>query len=408
MQPQLFSSIVYPDFSYFLHDLLGTSVDNWTSIIKTFGLLLVLAFLASHYFFRKELVRKEQQGLLKGSIEKFKVGFPPRPLDVVVNALIGFLLGFKAVHLVQNHAEIGTDIFPFLTSTQGNWPAGLVLAALFGGSYWWNKNKEKLAKPEVREVMVMPSDRSFDITVRAAISSIIGAKLFAIFESAENVKAFLSDPIGQFFSGSGLAVYGGLIVAFGYCYWWVRSKGMKPIHVMDAFAPSFMMGYAVGRIGCQLSGDGDWGIVNTADVPAWWFLPDWLWAYDYPQNVLQRGVPIEGCEGIYCNRLREPVYPTPVYETVVSLIIFALLWVWRKKVKVAGMIFFIYLLLSGIERFFVEKIRVNDKIHMLGMELTQAEIISTVLVVIGIVGMALLHFRKVPTIDINQPSQSKS
>ena len=71
---------MYPDLSYLLHDLLGTPVDNWTSVIKTFGLLLVLAFLASHHFFRKELIRKEQQGLLQGSIEKIKVGFPPTPL----------------------------------------------------------------------------------------------------------------------------------------------------------------------------------------------------------------------------------------------------------------------------------------------------------------------------------------
>ena len=306
------------------------------------------------------------------------------------------------MYLLQNHSEIGTDIFPFLTSSQGNLPAGLLLAALFGGMYWWNRNKEKLAKPEIQEIMVKPSDRSFDITVRAAISSIIGAKIFSIFESAENVRAFMADPIGQFFSGSGLAVLGGLIVAFAYCFWWVRSKGMKPIHVMDAFAPSFMMGYAVGRIGCQLSGDGDWGIVNMAESPSWWFLPEWLWAYDYPQNVLMRGVPIEGCEGIYCNRLRQPVFPTPVYETVLSLIIFGMLWIWRKKVKVAGMIFFIYLLLSSIERYYIEKIRVNDKIYMLGMELTQAEIISVVFIVVAVIAIGLLHFRKVPTIPINQ------
>ncbi|MBX2817264.1 MAG: prolipoprotein diacylglyceryl transferase [Saprospiraceae bacterium] len=397
---------MYPDLSYLLHDLIGTPVDNWTSVIKMFGFLLVFAFLASHYFFRKELLRKEEQGLLTGSLEKFKIGFPPTVLDTIINALIGFIMGFKAVYLVQNHSEIGTEIFPFLASARGNWPAGILLALLFGGLYWYNKNKEKLDKPQVKEVMVMPSDRSFDITVRAAISSIIGAKIFAIFESVENVKAFLSDPIGQFFSGSGLAVLGGLIVAFGYCYWWISSKGITPIHVMDAFAPSFMMGYAVGRIGCQLSGDGDWGIVNTAPPPAWWFFPEWLWAFDYPRNVLEKGIPIAGCEGIYCNRLREPVYPTPVYETVVSLLIFGLLWIWRKRVKVAGMIFCIYLVLSGVERFYIEKIRVNDKIPMFGMEVTQAEIISVIMVILGIVGMFLLHFKKVKTIPINQPAKA--
>ncbi len=393
---------MYPDLSYLLHDLLGTSVDNWTSVVKTFGFLLVLAFMSSHYFFRKELIRKEKQGLLVGSMEKVKVGFPPSIVETAINTLLGFIIGFKAVYLFQNHSEIGTDIFPFLTSTNGNLPAGLVLALLFGGSYYYNRYKAQLPKPQVHDVMVKPSDRSFDITVRAAISSIIGAKLFAIFESAENVRAFLSDPIGQFFSGSGLAVYGGLIVAFAYCYWWIRKKGMRPIHVMDAVAPALIMGYAVGRIGCQLSGDGDWGIVNIDPIPAGWIFPDWLWAYDYPQNVLEKGVMIEGCEANYCRRLAQPVYPTPVYETLMGLVIFAILWLLRKRVKVAGMLFFIYLLLSGIERFWIEKIRVNDKISMLGMELTQAEIISTVLVVVALVGMILLGTRKVKTTAINQ------
>lgn len=393
---------MYPDLSYLLHDLIGTAPDNWSSVIKTFGFLLVLAFLSSHYFFKKELIRKEEEGLLQGSIVKVKVGFPPSIWETILNTVIGFAIGFKAVYLFQHHSEIGTDIFPFLTSSDGNLLAGFAGAILFGGSYWWGKHKHKLDNPVIKDVMVKPSDRSFDMTVRAAISSIIGAKLFAIFESVENVKAFIGDPVGQFFSGSGLAVYGGLIVAFAYCYWWVGSKGLKPIHVMDAVAPALIMGYAVGRIGCQLSGDGDWGIVNAMPTPDSWFLPDWLWAYDYPQNVLEKGVLIEGCEDNYCRRLAQPVYPTPVYETIMGLIIFVFLWAMRKRVKVAGMLFFIYVVLSSIERYWIEKIRVNDKISLLGMELTQAEIISTVLFLVGLIGLSLLGFRKVKTIPINQ------
>ncbi|MBK8502419.1 MAG: prolipoprotein diacylglyceryl transferase [Saprospiraceae bacterium] len=112
-----------------------------------------------------------------------------------------------------------------------------------------------------------------------------------------------------------MAIYGGLIVAFFYIFWYVKQKGMKPIHVMDAAAPAMIMGYAVGRIGCQLAGDGDWGIVNAMPEPSWWFLPDWMWAYDYPHNVLNQGIPIEGCEGNYCRRLAEKVFPTPFYKS---------------------------------------------------------------------------------------------
>ena len=177
------------------------------------------------------------------------------------------------------------------------------------------------------------------------------------------------------------------------CFGMYEKKGMAPIHVMDAVAPALIMGYAVGRIGCQLSGDGDWGIVNTLSQPSWWFLPDWVWAYDYPHNVLDRGIPIAGCEANYCSRLTDPVYPTPFYEVIASLIIFIFLWSIRKKVRIPGMLFFIYVTLNGFERFWIEKIRVNDKIPLLGMELSQAEIISFLLFFIGIGGMAYLYQR---------------
>ncbi len=384
---------MYPDLSYLFHDLFGTARDNGLSLIKTFGFMLVLAFLASSYFFGKELRRKEQDGLLQPSKERIKVGYPASTTEIILNALIGFLIGFKVVYLFGHYQEIGVDLFPFLASAKGNWPAGILGAIIFGALHWYGKEKDKIAKPGIKEVLIYPHQRNTDITIRAAISGILGAKLFAIFESAENVRAFLQDPLGQFFTGSGLAIYGGLIVAFIYVYWYVNKKGMKPIHVMDAVAPALIMGYAVGRIGCQLSGDGDWGIINTLSQPSWWFLPDWMWAYDYPHNVLDRGIPIEGCNAIYCSRLSEPVYPTPFYEVIASLLIFGLLWSIRKRVKIAGMLFFIYVTLNGIERFWIEKIRVNDKIQFLGMQPSQAEIISFLLIFIGIGGCIYLYWR---------------
>jgi prolipoprotein diacylglyceryltransferase len=156
---------------------------------------------------------------------------------------------------------------------------------------------------------------------------------------------------------------------------------------MDAVAPALIMGYAVGRLGCQFSGDGDWGIVNTAPLPSWWFLPDWAWSYDYPHNVLNEGVPIEGCAWQYCHRLAEGVYPTPIYETFFSLIIFAILWALRKRIGIPGFLFFLYAFLNGIERYFIEKIRTNPDIEIFGMQATQAEYVAVLLIIIGIVGM---------------------
>jgi prolipoprotein diacylglyceryltransferase len=111
-----------------------------------------------------------------------------------------------------------------------------------------------------------------------------------------------------------------------------------------------------------------------------------MWAFDYPHNVLREGVMIEGCQNLYCTRLAEPVYPTPFYETVMSLVIFAILWLLRKPIRIPGMLFFVYMILNGIERFFIEKIRVNPDINILGMKATQAEYIAVLFFLIGIAG----------------------
>jgi prolipoprotein diacylglyceryltransferase len=145
-----------------------------------------------------------------------------------------------------------------------------------------------------------------------------------------------------------------------------------------------MLAYGIGRIGCQVAGDGDWGIVNTYSKPLSW-IPDWLWAYDYPHNVNKEGVPLLNCTwGDYCYHLPAPVFPTPLYEIAMALLLFALLWSIRKKVKVTGRLFAIYLIANGIERFLIEHIRVNTKYDIFGFHPTQAEIISSCLIVFGI------------------------
>ncbi|HAP00803.1 MAG TPA: diacylglyceryl transferase, partial [Bacteroidetes bacterium] len=155
----------------------------------------------------------------------------------------------------------------------------------------------------------------------------------------------------------------------------------------DVMAPVLIAGYGVGRIGCQVAGDGDWGIENTAPKPALLsFLPDWMWSYTYPHNVNSEGIPIADCVGKHCNQLAIPVFPTPFYETVMCLFIFALLWFLRKRISIPGLLFSIYLILNGMERFLIEQIRVNDRYHFLGLSPTQAEIIALLLVITGIAG----------------------
>jgi phosphatidylglycerol---prolipoprotein diacylglyceryl transferase len=163
---------------------------------------------------------------------------------------------------------------------------------------------------------------------------------------------------------------------------------------MDAVAPGLIFAYAVGRIGCQMAGDGDWGIVASAQ-PTWWFLPSWMWAYDFPRNVIQSSgqanEAIAGLTAHYNTHLVPPVYPTPFYETIMATLIGVFLWNIRKRLKIHGMLFMIYLVLNGIERFCIEKIRVNDKLHAFGLTFTQAELIAVLLIIIGTVGGIVLY-----------------
>ena len=309
----------------------------------------------------------------------------------MLDKIVGFLLGFKVVHIALNFSEFQADAPGFLFSTKGNVLAGILGAIALAGIKYWEKDKQKLTKPKVEESLVYPSDRIGDITLIAAFTGILGAKFFAIFEDMRNLT--MDNFFHALFSGGGLAIYGGLIGGFIGVVWYLKKHKINVSHVADAVAPALIIGYGVGRIGCQLSGDGDWGIVNELTQPSWWFLPDWLWAYDYPQNVLNNGLPIEGCEGNYCRALAKAVFPTPMYEMVMAFAIAGILWALRKRLPVPGMLFCVYLILNGFERFWIEKIRVNAEYDIFGYHPTQAEIIAVLLFLIGSVGYFVLRKR---------------
>ncbi len=396
---------MYPDLSYLLADWFGTPADNAFSIIKMFGLLLVTAFLASAYTLQSELKRKESEGLLQAMAVRVK----ERQVtywEIISNSLLIFVLAFKLPYIVANFDEMKADPLVLIFSSKGVLPLGILfgLGCLVYMAYR-KVSIEKNAKTITQ--IIRPHERVPDITMMAAFFGILGAKLFVILENKQSMKAFMENPIQELFSGTGLAIYGGLIVAFIAVMLYVRRFNFPPLHVMDAAAPTLILGYAVGRLGCHFSGDGDWGIVNSMTKPGWWLLPDWTWAYDYPNTVVKYINPESGnhlieipdCNGyrtadgsrpIHCKKLAKAVFPTPIYETVLGLIMFALLWVLRKRIKIAGILFFVYCFINGLERFWIEKIRVNDKHDFLGINATQAEVVSVLLMGIGIVGSVYL------------------
>lgn len=369
---------MYPNLYYAFKDLFGIELTG-LKLINSFGFFVALCFIISAWALTLELRRKQQQGLFSYTEEKIFIGAPASIMDLILNFLLGFIFGYKIIGAFTIPDALN-DPQAFILSSKGNLMLGILVGLFFAGLKWYEKRKQQLGKPEERIVRIWPHDRVGDLLIYAAGFGFLGAK---IFHNLENWNDFAKDPIGALLSFSGLTFYGGLICAGAAIMVYARKIKLPIVHLVDAFAPILMLGYAIGRIGCQVSGDGDWGIANLNPKPFSW-MPDWLWAYQYPHNVVGEGVPIPGCTGPYCNQLVPAVYPTALYEVILCSLIFVLLWSIRKKIKIPGQLFGIYLMFNGMERFLIESIRVNTKYESLPFQPTQAQIISVLLFFIGL------------------------
>lgn len=389
---------MYPNLYYAFKDLFGVEITP-LRFINSFGFFVAICFIVAAALVTAELKRKSKAGLLAPSETTITVGEPASISELVLNFFLGFVVGYKIVALFFLGPEATADPQAYIFSGAGSLPAGLATGALFAFLKWQEKNKTKLEKPESRKVRIWPQDRVGEITMLALVFGLLGAKLFDIFE---NWSDFLTRPLAYILSGGGLTFYGGLICATIAIVIFARKHKIPLRHLADSLAPALMLAYAIGRIGCQVAGDGDWGIENTSPNP-FGFLPDWMWSYNYPHNVNEVGVPIPGCEGRYCTQLPTGHFPTPFYETVICTLLFGVLWALRKKIRPFGALFALYLILNGLERFFIEKIRVNNRMELFGLQPTQAEVISTCLVLLGI-GL-WIYLRRLPA-PVTQARQS--
>lgn len=376
---------MYPSLYYAIKDLFGL---DWPlfKMFQSFGFFVAMAFLVSAYFWTKELKRKEQEGLLSTTTVKVLKGQKATTAEFLLSALIGFLLGYKIIFIALHFSAFTENTQGYLLSTQGNWIGGIVAAAVAVYLKYREKEKTKLEKPVWIDETLHPYQHVGNLTLIAAFAGIIGAK---IFHNLENWDDFMADPVDALLSFSGLTMYGGLILASIACIYYGRKNKIPIPHLIDSAAPSLMIGYAIGRIGCQVAGDGDWGIDNISPKPNWLnWLPDWMWSYDYAHNVNSVGEPIAGCLGDkFCNHLVPNVFPTPFYETIMCFILFFVIWKLRKRITTPGVLFSVYLIFNGVERFFIEKIRVNTLYHVGHFAFTQAELISTLLFFTGLAGI---------------------
>lgn len=195
-----------------------------------------------------------------------------------------------------------------------------------------------------------PPDWAYEMTFAALVGGIVGARLDFVIQNWDDVSG---DVVGNIFSGGGLVWFGGAVGgALGVVLWAWRRK-MLGLGLLDLAAPALALGYAIGRIGCQVSGDGDYG--EDWDGP---------WAMAYPDGT----EPID-----------TPVHPTPIYETLAMGLVALVLWRWRERFA-PGILFAIYLVLAGTERFLVELIRRNDAVVA---GLTTAQLLSLAMVAAG-------------------------
>jgi len=351
---------MYPDLRHVLQALFQTDMPSFFSLFKTFGFFVAIAFLAAAWILTRELKRKEAQGLLN--------------------------------------------------------PEGLPVER---AKKYLTREQKKIIQSG--QIAVFPHQRVGEIVILALISGIIGAKLFNAMESWD---AFTKDPIGMLFSGSGLTFYGGLLTAAVTIVFYLRKHGISVVHFCDAIAPALMLAYGIGRLGCHFSGDGDWGIFNSAyyslpdgslkqaslqqfssvvqnttsyfaehfgniaSIPHYYApapsaFPTWLYAMNFTHNVSNEGVAIAGCADDYCHMLPVGVFPTSLYEAAICTLLFLLLWTMRHRLKYAFHGFGLYLLLNGVERFLIEKIKVNYRYDWGFMHPAQSEIIAVLLVFTG-------------------------
>ena len=185
-----------------------------------------------------------------------------------------------------------------------------------------------------------PVDWAYELIFAALLGGLVGSRLDYLIQNWDEVS---DDLLGNIFSGSGLVWFGGLVGGALAVVLWARWRGFLGLRLLDVTAPGLALGYALGRVGCQLSGDGDYGVAS--DLP---------WAMAYPEGTVAT---------------TEEVHPTPIYETIASGLIALVLWQLRDRFR-PGVLFALYLVLAGVERLLVELIRRNDSV-VAGLTLPQ-------------------------------------
>jgi phosphatidylglycerol:prolipoprotein diacylglycerol transferase len=224
---------------------------------------------------------------------------------------------------------------------------GLMMAVGFltAGYLTGREMERKGLNPELASTLVFA----------AVVGGLVGARLLQIVGHWDEFRA---DPLGSVFSGAGFTWYGGLLGGLAAVSWVIRRHRLSWPVVVDCVAPGLSLGHGIGRIGCQLAGDGDWGRETT--LPWGMAYPNAIAGWDYPPGIT--------------------VHPTPLYEFAAYALVFAFLWAIRTRPQPPGTLFWWYLLLAPGARFFIEFVRINPPV---AFDLSLAQLMSLVMVAVG-------------------------
>ena len=244
-------------------------------------------------------------------------------------------------------------LFQFGPLTIYSFGVFMALAAVAAAWVVHAELKRKGYNPELASTMVFA----------AAIGGLVGARILFIVEDWSN---FLRSPWDFIFTGAGFTWYGGFLGGVLGVSWVVRKNKIPWLKAADIAAPALAIAYGVGRLGCHVAGDGDWGTVT--DVP---------WGVAYTNAIIGWVDPATGIP--YPPGVR--VHPTPIYEFLESVLIFGILWGLRKKDYAPGTMFWLYLALSGLARLVVEFWRLNP---VFAFGLTEAQWFGVLMIFVGL------------------------
>ncbi|NIR52452.1 prolipoprotein diacylglyceryl transferase [candidate division KSB1 bacterium] len=292
--------------------------------IGSFGVMAMLAFLIPTLLLRKEFARKGLD--------------PELASGVAISAMVGGFLGAR-IYFIAERWDI------FFADPAIRFGVYMMLIA-FIPAYFLKKHLEKKNKDAVF---------SGGITLAVVIGVLLVAIIYYIkFNDARTWGQFVDSRSNLIFTGAGLVWYGGLAGGFLMVSWYVHHNGIKIPVMCDLMAPMLALGQTFGRMGCLLSGDGDYG--PPTDVP---------WAMAFPEGI----VPTQ-----------KEVHPTPIYDMIFLITIFVVLWNIRKNKLPTGFKFSLYLIMMGGERIITEFFRTTPEVFL---GLTTAQLISIGLIIIG-------------------------